>query len=622
MQTAEMGVSLTLKQFWLKVKFWVSSQDWGCSAPALQVLLDEGLVSLTAQIAAGDGSSLELWFRTMVHDAWQRYLRREEQPEALHDLMARFAADAERFAGVLRSICDCDSKESAAARVLRSVCEDGEALATLAWAWKPDQVLAGAVQSALAHVKTKRMEKFDHLLPKSAIGREMLLKGAAVMATAGQETAADAKFQQAQKLLQSDTFPRIEKVMDSHVVSNRDAVADLRVYDLLGESLSLIAEAIHLWSRATRSRRCEEVVEALDLVYKHLALVDGCSALDMELVLADSGVVELILDDAPNAAWDAAAVAPHFATLRADLSGVSLEGQHMAEFLDRMIKMLRRLPVDILDSAHAEVMINEQLEPLRASEAGRCQLVQVLRLMSAVLSVPDTTAATLYEEVKRCAADGNIDTSRLSQVVQLQEELLQLQDAELADPGWEGYHYQPEQCDDEGDTLLPQLCPCTAQKLVQAVPGWFALGSLQTEVEECLNLLLADIVKGACLPGLRTPRGDSPAELRPPQMLEACIACTAGNAKSVDAVLKSSSYDGVWPGDSLVDLACAILQMYADRKLPVGVSAMCIPDAEPEVVEDLEALERVLRLFQVVGKVGRLFAWARCNFSQLAPASW
>ena len=105
-------------------------------------------------------------------------------------------------------------------------------------------------------------------------------------------------------------------------------------------------------------------------------------------------------------------------------------------------------------------------------------------------------------------------------------------------------------------------------------------------------------------------------------MLEACIVCTAGNAKPADAVLKSSSYDGVWPGDSLVDLACAILQMYADRNLPVGVSPMCIPDAEPEEVKDLEALERVLRLFQVVGKVGRLFAWARYNFSHLAPACW
>ena len=147
MPTIELGVSPTLRQFWLKVKFWVHSQEWGCSAPALQTLVQQGLVSLTIEMSTGDGALLELWFRTMVHEAWLRYLPRQEgDEEALHALMTVFASDAEQCAGVLRS--ECDSSETAA-RVLRPVCEDAEAMATLVKACKPDQVLAwgGAVST-------------------------------------------------------------------------------------------------------------------------------------------------------------------------------------------------------------------------------------------------------------------------------------------------------------------------------------------------------------------------------------------------------------------------------------------------------------------------------------------
>ena len=80
-------------------------------------------------------------------------------------------------------------------------------------------------------------------------------------------------------------------------------------------------------------------------------------------------------------------------------------------------------------------------------------------------------------------------------------------------------------------------------------------------------------------------------------MLEACSVCTSATAKPVDAVPNGNSDDDAWPGDSLVDLACAMLQMYAEQDLLVGVSSMCTSGADPELVEDLAALQRVLRLF-------------------------
>ena len=102
-----------------------------------------------------------------------------------------------------------------------------------------------------------------------------------------------------------------------------------------------------------------------------------------------------------------------------------------------MITFLRKLPADILPRQEADDIISESLEPLRASEAGRCQLVEVFRFMSAVMSLPDTTGSTLYAEVKRCTTAEDIRLSRVSQLVCMQQELVQLQGVQIADPGWE-----------------------------------------------------------------------------------------------------------------------------------------------------------------------------------------
>ena len=105
------------------------------------------------------------------------------------------------------------------------------------------------------------------------------------------------------------------------------------------------------------------------------------------------------------------------------------------------------------------------LEPFRVSEVGRCQLVGVFRSMSAAVSSPDMTASTLYAEVKQCATPEDINSTRLSDLVALQQELLQLQGAQIADPAWMGYFCEPEQGDTEPFDVHP--CACTATALVQ-----------------------------------------------------------------------------------------------------------------------------------------------------------
>ena len=112
----------------------------------------------------------------------------------------------------------------------------------------------------------------------------------------GQETGADAKFQQAQKLLEDKRLPHIQEDGAQQVVVNRDMVADLRVFEVLGEALDLMGQAIDLWSRPAMSKWSEALVECVGRIEKHLITVEGCFALDMEVLLASRGVADLIFD--------------------------------------------------------------------------------------------------------------------------------------------------------------------------------------------------------------------------------------------------------------------------------------------------------------------------------------
>ena len=118
----------------LLLLLFMRSREFGCSAQALEAIVAEGLPTLSTA-STGDGASLELWFRTMVHEAWRTYL----SSRTSNDIAARVLhlnQDAEAFGEVLRPICDNDETAS---RVLRPVCEDIGALAALTRVLRPDE---------------------------------------------------------------------------------------------------------------------------------------------------------------------------------------------------------------------------------------------------------------------------------------------------------------------------------------------------------------------------------------------------------------------------------------------------------------------------------------------------
>ena len=307
----DLGAAPTLRMLMLKVKFWVLSGTFGCSAKGFQAMSEGGLAKVLADAIEGDGSSVELWLRTMVHEVWMGYLKVPALVLAeVHDQLETLAKDAEKGCEVF---LNCDQSSAVDTGVVAPVLADLQALAVMALAWKPDCVLADDVSQALDRLKEKRMGCIASLLPKCDLGREMLASSALIIQKSCQTATADAHFARAQTLLSDDRFPHIKEVADLLVLVNRHMVADLSVFEVLGEALDLIDQAIEQWSRMDMSQNAEAVVMCIAEMMGHLLIVEECFALDIELLLRESGLNEVVLDVASKTNdWDAEAAAGAF----------------------------------------------------------------------------------------------------------------------------------------------------------------------------------------------------------------------------------------------------------------------------------------------------------------------
>ena len=186
-----LGVAPQLRMMHLKVKFWVTAtQSFGCSAQGFKAIVDAGLVEVLTEAMEGDGSTLELWLRTMVHDVWVGYLKAATTPDELHGKLETLSEDANDGCGVLR----LKGQSEVNTRVVAPVLADLQMLSVLTLAWKPERVLAADVSSALARLATKRLQSISDTLLKCDLGGEMLASSALVIQRSSQTAAADASF--------------------------------------------------------------------------------------------------------------------------------------------------------------------------------------------------------------------------------------------------------------------------------------------------------------------------------------------------------------------------------------------------------------------------------------------
>ena len=513
-------------------------------------------------------------------------------------------------------------------RVVAPVLDDLEMLSVLALAWKPECVLAADVSSALARLATKRLQSISDTLPKCDLGGEMLASSALVIQRSSQTAAADTSFARAESLLSSHRTPYIRTDGDVHVLVNRHMAADGSAFEVLGEALDLIDQAIEQWSRLDMSKNASAVKACIEKLMGHLLIVENSLALDLELLLGEACMPDLVLDAASNATrdWDAEQAASVFESALDVFRGASLqEEEHMSKFMKkRLLPWLKKLPHDILSQEELKTIVEGDIEPLLGSEAARTQTFGVYRLMSDVLSSPDMSAASFYAELQACASAADMANTRLSKAVMLQHEVVQLKGAAPIQFRGAGSFYENTTDVEDGEAPALAEHPGNAQLLLNATQTLQCIVELERAVGDSLYLMFEDIAKYTCLSGLKVPSSvllQGPEGVAPTaDMLEACMVCTTHYAEPIDRLIQSRD-DRLWPGVTLVEVACEILDMFDTLGgRSVGVSPLLTLTTQTTVtrMSDHSALKHVLHLFEAAGKIGRLLAWLK---RKLFPAA-
>ena len=100
------------------------------------------------------------------------------------------------------------------------------------------------------------------------------------------------------------------------------------------------------------------------------------------------------------------------------------------------------------------------------------------------------------------------------------------------------------------------------------------------------------------------------------------MSCKGKAAEAAHLWLGGRGDEETWPSFAPVQLACDILKMLASRGKPAGASPLCrLVGDEDTVVNDLEALNSILQIYAVVGKIGSLLAWVENKFCTADGAS-
>ena len=610
------GVAPSLRQVWTKTQFYMHSKEVGSSSKAFEMMLEAGLHSLLQEI--GDASSLELWFRTMVFEAWANYLQDPVAEDDMSDRVLRLKTDAMNFRNSL-----LEHDLGAATQVFRLVADDLWCFATLLGCWQPDTVNVSEVDKASEMLKGKRMASIQKVLGECSLGKHLLSKAALILQTSGQAIAADAKLARALGLLTTEQMPVICDDGALRVLKGRELVTEMKVVGIFDESLDLLEDAIEMVSRKEHGGCSARVIQWVSAVVDQLHMAEECLILDLMLLLQETGVAPLIMmDSADMGTWNQGEACRCFAELRNKFhtGGSPCDDTPLTDFIQRLSGFLETAPVELIDKETAEATITTHISPVVNSAQARHALDGVLRLMGDILGTSDVSSIGFCEELKRCISESDLQNSRLSKVVKLQGAVEAMGDAPILETTLKDVRYQISADPDlEDPSANTAVWIDFAVQVIDSLPRMAVLPHLEGEVAQALQTILKEIVAGTCLASLKMP-SDMPTGDAPGKYLDACMKCSSPIGKPVESWLKSED-DRSWPSTLPTKVACDILTVMAARGKHVGVSPMCTTGSEDNEtkVTDLEALEHALRVLDVVGRIGRCFAWVKTNYFGLQP---
>ena len=613
MKSQGLGASPSLTKLWLKTKFYMVAKDVACCSKGFDAMLQAGLVDHVRELTPGDASSLELWFRTMIHEAWMDYLSAPTDPSDMTDQVLRLGVDADTLLQELS-----DRSHDWLGKVLRPVQEDVEVLATFMKLWQPEETLASKVEHALEHLETRRMGCFALKMTRCDIGCEAMSKAALIMQSTGQDHAGDAKFKGVQRLLADDRLPAVKVIDGAPALVHRQMVSDMRVVEVLSEALELLQQAMELWSRPRRNRMANDVKRCFASMVELARLTEECLQVHLLKELGKAGLDKLILEspEQPDQ-WDQEGASPLFMQLKDDFMGFMCFDEPLEQFLGQLKLCIASLPNDVNPRGEISASISDHIEPIISSGVARHQLEEVLRLMSEVLSHPDLSHTALFNEVKKGTSGFDLDNSRLTKAVKMQAEVDVLKGVSPLPMQFLGGCYFEDVGGGDEDLVHMEVWPETMQEVFQKLPEMIIHDMLDSVVTDCLGDVFAEFGATACLDSLKVPGDALPGASPVEHYLESCVQCTAAIAKPADMWLKSQSDETGWPSYSPMELAEAILVMFVARRKTACVSPLCVHAGAPPVCEDvhdLEALKYALRMFEAVGKIGRLLAWVRAHF--------
>ena len=163
--------------------------------------------------------------------------------------------------------------------------------------------------------------------------------------------------------------------------------------------------------------------------------------------------------------------------------------------------------------------------------------------------------------------------------------------------------------------LVVAECLAYAPTLFDKLPTMVVLSQVETVMLGCLSMVFGEIAEAICIASLEVPSGKLPDDAPAEKLLTACIKCTETSALPANVWVQGPDHTA-WPGSFFTELVCNLLKVLASRGKPLCVAPLCSVTAvgEEAMVGDLGALVHVLKMFEVVGKIGRLLAWVKFYF--------
>eukprot|EP00972_Heterocapsa_arctica_P102078 15040686-Heterocapsa_arctica.AAC.1 len=229
------------------------------------------------------------------------------------------------------------------------------------------------LDKAIKRVDGIRFQTFKSAVENSEVWKALLWSASTVLQFSAKDSLADEKMTRALQILSDDRLPRLvlksEATTDAQQsyhaqVENFAGITDLSVLESFGESVSLVAEAVMMWSTLRGEQQGQLLLtEWVKAMVSSIVFVDECLTLCMEAVCARGGLPALAgsMSDWSRFKWGEAG---QFVSFSNCMESHWVDEDTLEPFVDRFLKLLEGLPKHIkgtIDFGEGVKKINDQV---------------------------------------------------------------------------------------------------------------------------------------------------------------------------------------------------------------------------------------------------------------------